>query len=234
MTALTAAFALFYILELPASWQHKPQESTPLLIYGASTAVGAFAIKLAVASAIHPIVVIGSSRSEFVTSLLQAEDGDTFLDYTHYKKHHDLANAIKHAFSEAGVPEGRTPHALDAVSVSGTFDAVVSQAMAGEPIDGRKPRIAVVNPGTDYSTADPSVEIENVFSGLASQGGDVGKRFAYVSCRLFSLGLSEGWLTPHPYEVREEGLNALSGALRESIEGKIKAKKILLRIAQTD
>lgn len=234
MAALTAAFGLFYMLELPASWQHHPKEPTPLIMYGASSAVGAFAIKLAVASNIHPIVAVGSCNSEFVTSALVAKEGDTFIDYTAHRDPQDLVAAIKQAFSDAGVEGGRAPYALDTVSMPGTFDHVVSQAMAGEPIEGRMPRLAVVLPGNDYSTVDPTVEVVEVYSGVAHQGGDVGKRFAYVVCRLFAMGLAEQWLTPHPYEVREDGLQALEGALHESMKGKIRGKKVLLRIAKPD
>ncbi|KAG9258878.1 alcohol dehydrogenase GroES-like domain-containing protein [Emericellopsis atlantica] len=234
LTALGAAFALYHNLQLPTSWQRPPDKPTPLLVYGASTAVGAYAIKLAIASSIHPIVAIGSEHSCFVRKHLRSEEGDAFLDYTAFENPSDLVEAIQQAFRDAGVADGRPGHAIDAVSIPGTFDHVVAQSMAGAPIDGQRPRMAVMMPGHNYSTADTSVEVVEVYTGLAHQGGDVGKRFAYTVCRLFAMGLAEGWLAPHPFEVREEGLEALEGVLQDSMSGKIHAKKILLRVGKVE
>lgn len=48
---------------------------------------------------------------------------------------------------------------------------------------------------------------------------------------LFGLGLAEGWFKGHPYEVVEGGLDGLQKALQILEEGKISAKKLVLRIA---
>ena len=208
-------------------------DPVPLIICGASTAVGAFAIKLAVSAGIHPIIAVGGSSSGFIRGVLRAEQGDTFLDYTAYRNPEDLAAAIKQALLAAGIKEGRrAPYALDAVSKPGTYDAVLSRAMTGTSVE--KPRLAVVLATIDRSTVDPSVELLEVYSGIAHQGGDVGRRFAYVTCRVLALGLAEGWITPHPYEVRDDGLEALEGALRESREGRIRGKKVLLRMRRAE
>lgn len=49
---MTAAFALYDKLGLPQPW-HPATESTPLVIYGAATAVGSYAVQLAVRSNIR-------------------------------------------------------------------------------------------------------------------------------------------------------------------------------------
>jgi NADPH2:quinone reductase len=230
LAALTACFALFYDLGLPNPWQKLPDRPTPLLINGASCAVGAFAIQLATTAGIHPLVVVGSPNSSFITDRLVAEDGDAIVDYWAHRNPKALVKLIKLAFSDAGVSSGRPAHALDCVSLSGTFDRVVANAMVGDQENGRKPKMAVLLPGNDYSSADPSVEVIETYTGVAHQGGEVGKRFAYTACRMFALGLSDGWLTPHPYEVRE-GLESLEQALNESRQGKVRAKKLVIRIS---
>ena len=139
LTALTAAFGLFYNLELPASWQRSPKEPKPLLIYGASSAIGAFAIKLAVASEIHPIVAVGSPNSDFIRDTLIAKDGDAFIDYTKFQTPESLVSAIKQAFIDSGVQDGRPAFGFDTISMHGTYDKIMSPAMAGDKIADHKP-----------------------------------------------------------------------------------------------
>lgn len=182
---------------------------------------------------IHPIVTVGSPNSDFIKGRLVAEDGDAIVDYWAHPNPKSLVKLIKLAFSDAGVSRGCAAHALDCVSMPGTFDRVVASAMAGERENGKKPKMAVLLPGSDYSSADPSVEVIETYTGVAHQGGEVGKRFAYMACRMFALGLSDGWLTPHPYEVRE-GLESVQQALKESRLGKVRAKKLVIRINPSD
>lgn len=233
LAALAASFALFHNLGLPAPWQKPVDIPTPLLINGASCAVGAYAIQLATAAGIHPIVAVGSPNSAFVSGRLVAEEGDALIDYWAHRNPRQLVKLIRQAFSDAGIPQGRAMHALDCVSMPGTFDRVVSAAMAGgEPLDeeGVRPKMAVLLPGSDYSSADPGVEVTEAYTGVAHQGGEVGKRFAYTACRMFALGLSDGWLTPHPYQIRE-GLESVQKALDDSRRGKVRAKKLVIRIS---
>ncbi len=52
---MTAAIALYQQHKLPLPWL-PAKENIPLVVYGGSTAVGAFAIKLAKLSKISPII----------------------------------------------------------------------------------------------------------------------------------------------------------------------------------
>ncbi|KAG5661275.1 hypothetical protein KAF25_005397, partial [Fusarium avenaceum] len=54
---------------------------TPIVIYGASSAVGSFAIKLARVSNIHPIIAIAGKGTPYVESLLDRSRGDIVFDY---------------------------------------------------------------------------------------------------------------------------------------------------------
>ncbi|PYH94576.1 quinone oxidoreductase [Aspergillus ellipticus CBS 707.79] len=71
LAALTAVISLYHHLALPLPWtpatKANPRARTPLIIYGASTAVGSFAIKLARQSNVHPIVAIAGGRVEQAT-----------------------------------------------------------------------------------------------------------------------------------------------------------------------
>jgi NADPH:quinone reductase-like Zn-dependent oxidoreductase len=59
---MTAAIALYQQHKLPLPWL-PAKEKIPLIVYGGSSAVGAFAIKLAKLSKISPI--IGMPPSQF-------------------------------------------------------------------------------------------------------------------------------------------------------------------------
>lgn len=234
LAALAASIALFHNLGLPAPWQKPVDNPTPLLIYGASCAVGAYAIQLATTAGIHPIVAVGSPNSAFISNRLVAKEGDTLINYWAHRNPRQLVKLIKQAFSDAGISQGHASHALDCVSMPGTFDQVVSAAIAGETADDEdRPTMAVLLPGSDYSSAHPSVDVTEAYTGVAHQGGEVGKRFAYTACRMFALGLSDGWLTPHPYQIRE-GLGSVQKALDDSRRGRVRAKKLVIRISPSE
>ena len=50
-------------------------------MYGASSAVGSFALKLAKASNIHPLIAIAGNGSKYVETLLDSSKGDVLIDY---------------------------------------------------------------------------------------------------------------------------------------------------------
>ena len=80
LAATTAAIALYTRLHLP-----RPRDATtsplPLIIYGAGGAVGSFAIKLAVASNVHPIIAIDGAGVPYAETLIDRSRGDTIVDY---------------------------------------------------------------------------------------------------------------------------------------------------------
>lgn len=53
----------------------------PLIVYGASGAVGAYAIKLAQTSNIHLIIAVAGRAQPFVETLITREKGDIIIDY---------------------------------------------------------------------------------------------------------------------------------------------------------
>ncbi|KAK9487558.1 hypothetical protein V1527DRAFT_459860 [Lipomyces starkeyi] len=63
LASLTAAYGHWEVLCLPTPWRPAPTEEIPLLVYGASTSVGIFDIKLA---GIGPIIGVAGSCSRVV------------------------------------------------------------------------------------------------------------------------------------------------------------------------
>ena len=245
LAAYTAVVAIFYRLEFPSPWdtairrtetsiKHAPQRR-PLVIYGASTALGAFGIKLAQAAGIHPIIAVGSKNSEFVSPFLDSAKGDCIVDYTAHKTDEKLIDAIKLALEKAGSKDGRTFDAFDCVSAEKTTK-LLTKLMAGEPhANGRKPRVTVILPVEDKNSED-SVEVVRTEIGLVYSQTDNekgAKLFGLIWGQAFASGLAEGWLTAHPYEVQKGGLAGLESGLKGLRDGTVRAKKILVRPGET-
>ena len=118
LAAMTAAAGLFSRLALPEPWSKavsdEERENIPLVIYGASSAVGYYALQLAKKSNIHPLICIaGRAGSERVAPLLDQSKGDVLIDYREGEQ--AIVEGSKKALN--GRP---LLHAFDAVSEKGT------------------------------------------------------------------------------------------------------------------
>ena len=251
LAAYTAVVAIFYQLGFPSPWE-KGVKSTktsaedtlqrrPLVVYGASTAIGAFAIKLAHSARVHPIIAVGSKNSEFVRPFLDSAKGGCIADYTAHKTDEELVDAIKDALEKAGGVGGRTFDAFDCVSDEKTIK-LLTKLMAGTPsASGRKPRVTVILPVEDKNS-ESSVEVLRTEVGLVhSQTGqgefasaEGGKLFGLVWSQAFSRSPADGWLTAHPFEVQKGGLAGLESGLKGLRDGTVRAKKILIRLGETE
>lgn len=196
---------------------------------------GAYAIKLARASNIHPIIAIAGKGQDYVEKLISREKGDTIIDYR--KGDEAVVSGIKDALKAAGASE--VHYAFDAVSEHNSFQNI-SQVLSKE---GSK--ITLVLPGKDYSAIPPYVEkstttVGSVHKDVAADSpqGTAGiktgeKDFGFVFFRLFSRGLQEGWFTPHPHTVVPGGLDGVEEALVNLKAGKASATKYVFTIADT-
>lgn len=239
LAAYTAAVALFHDLEFPSPWDKaakkagKEDTRRPLVIYGASTAVGAYGIKLAKFANIHPVIAVGSKNSDFVVPFLSPDKGDRLVDYTAYKTDAELVDAIKAAVKDAGIANGRAYDAYDCVSESKTVK-LLADVVAGPPDGhGRKPRVTIVLPGI-VAEPDKSVDVVVTSVGTVSGGAEHEKLLGLVWGQAFARGLAEGWFTPHPHQVVEGGLGGLEAALKGLRDGSVRGKKMVVRIADTE
>ncbi|TVY84571.1 Trans-enoyl reductase [Lachnellula suecica] len=234
LAAMTAAIGLYMRLGLPEPW-HATTTQTPLIVYGASGAVGAYAIKLAQASNIHPIIAIAGRAQDFVEKLIDRSKGDTIIDYR--KGDDAVVSGIQDALKKAGAKE--VHHAFDAVSEHNSFQNI-SKVLAPQ---GSK--ITLVLPGKDYSAIPENIKHSTTMVGSVhmdvepdSYKGKAGiktggKEFGYVFFRLFSRGLQQGWFTPHPHEVVPGGLNGVEKALSNLKNGVNSATKYVFKIEDT-
>lgn len=234
LAAMTAAFGLYQRLSLPLPWQ-PTTTSTPLIIYGAASAVGAFAIQLAVQSNIHPLICVAGKGIPFVQSLIDEKKGDVVLDYR--KGDGNLVQDIRAAAQNAG---GKVEHAFDCVSEHNSF-VNISQVL-----DNKSGRITLVLPGKDYSAIPQGITKSITLVAQAHAGTEndpinkptgtmVGnEEFAFTFFRYFGRGLEKGFFKPHPYEVVPGGLGGVEQGLKNLKDGEASAVKYVFRIADTE
>ncbi|TQN65338.1 Trans-enoyl reductase fsr4 [Colletotrichum shisoi] len=229
LAAYTAATALFQSLELPSPWDRTRAQRTPVIIYGVSTAIGAFGVKLAKKAGLHPLIAVGSKNSAFVTPLLEEDKGDVFLDYTQFDSQDKLAEKLREVIKGTGLPCFRV---FDTVSEKGSFE-MLGKAIAGPPEEGTgfRPRVTTVLPGKDFSAIDKSVEVVVTNVGHVHAEEGEGRLFGLVWARVFAEGLRTGWMKAHPYEALE-GLPEVEHALKGLQNGTVRAKKMVIRVAE--
>ncbi|KAI0203487.1 GroES-like protein [Astrocystis sublimbata] len=220
LAAMTAALGLYQRLRLPQPWA--PATSpTPLVIYGAASAVGAYAVQLAVKSKIHPLICVAGASAAHVESLIDRSQGDVIVDYR--TGDDAVVSALQKAVAASGKP---LLHAFDAVSEKGSFQNL-AQVLASE--GGAK--LTLVLPGNDYSGLPPSIEWSTTNVGAVHKDD---KDFGYVYFRYLARGLQEGWFKPQPQVVVPGGLGGIQTALEDLRDGKANAVKYVFRIAETE
>ncbi|PQE12605.1 hypothetical protein CJF30_00002499 [Rutstroemia sp. NJR-2017a BBW] len=234
LAAMTAAVGLYMRLGLPEPWV-ATKTPIPLIVYGASSAVGSFAIKLAQASNIHPIIAVAGRGEAHVQKLISKDKGDSIVDYR--KGDDAVVSGIKDALKQAGVSE--VHHAFDAVSEHNSYQNI-SKVLS----DGGK--ITLVLPGKKYEEIPSTITwslttVGDVHSDVAPDSDKLkagikfgGKEFGHAFYRLFSKGLQEGWFTPHPYEVVPGGLNGVETGLNNLKNGVNSATKYIFKIEDTN
>jgi len=233
LAALTAAVGLYARLGLPEPW-HATTTKTPLIVYGASGAVGAYAIKLAQMSNIHPIIAVAGRGQSFVEKLINRQLGDTIVDYRNGDD--AVVAGIKEGLSKAGVHEVK--YAFDAVSEKNSYQNI-GQVLAKE---GSK--ITLVLPGKEYSELPETIEKSTTRVGSVHMDGEDsaagttglktgGRDLGFIFCRYFTRGLQEGWFTAHPHEVIPGGLNGVEKGLSNLKNGVNSATKYVFKIEDT-
>ena len=226
LAAMTAAVGLFCRLGLPERWvgvsqARKDALAGGVVIYGAASAVGAFAVKLLVHAKIHPIICVAGRGVSFVESLLDKSKGDVVIDYR--KGDDQVVEGLR-----AAVPKGqKLMYAFDAVSEKGSYQNTC------KVLDPHG-HISLVLPGKKYEEIPDTVNQTITTVGSVHGVPDDLADFGYAWFRLFALGLKEGWFSGHPYEVVPGGLNGVQTGLENLQHGKASAVKYIYRVEETE
>ncbi|PNP51745.1 hypothetical protein THARTR1_07514 [Trichoderma harzianum] len=234
LAAITSCLGLYRRRPLPHPWD-PCDKLQPFIVYGAASAVGAYAVKLAVLSNIHPIVAVAGRGIAFVETLIERSRGDTIVDYR--QGDDAMVEAIKAALGNKE-PE----FAFDAVSekemvfniswvmskTSGKIVVVLNTPPSGLIPEG----ISLINSAVETSQVDLG---NDALTWPNSKRQGVGiTHFTTVMLRFIGRGLNEGWFSAHPHEVVSGGLHGLEGALTRLKNGSVSATKLVMRISDTD
>lgn len=236
---MTAALGLYYNLRLPIPW-HPVTTPTPLIIYGGATAVGAFAIKLAVLSNIHPIIAIAGRGASFVETLIDRARGDDIVDYRN--GHDAIVAGIRDATRNAGVE--KIEYAFDATTAQNSWHNIANAldphgAITFTLFDWQGQglletlRLSQTHVGLVHQPTQKDHELVDPAASEARTTVFGPQEFGHCWFRLLSRGLTQGWMRPHPFEVVEGGLNGVETALKNMKAGKNSAIKYVLRIGDT-
>ncbi|KAI0405810.1 GroES-like protein [Xylaria palmicola] len=216
LAAMTSAVGLYLRLGLPQPWL-PATEPIPLVIYGAASAVGAYAVQLAQRSNIHPLICVAGRSAAHVEGLIDRSKGDVILDY----REGDAALVEGLRKAAGGRP---LLHAFDAVSEKGSYGNLGRVLAEGA-------RITLVLPGQDYSAIPAHIQRSTTSVGAVHADA---KDFGHVYFRYVARGLQEGWFRPQPQEVVPGGLAGVQQALEKLRDGKANAVKYVFRIADTE
>ncbi|KAF9735018.1 hypothetical protein PMIN06_000788 [Paraphaeosphaeria minitans] len=223
LAALTATVALFRNLKLPTPW-NPATASTPFIVYGASSAVGSFAIKLARNSNIHPIIAVAGKGTHYVETLLDRAKGDTVVDYRNGAG--EVIRQIRTHLQAGGF--GPVRHGLDP-GIGLASQKVLTEVVAPDgAINLVLPSDFDVGSATK-STTSVGVVHNQEDGAYGADASDLG----LVTCRWFTKAWQAGTFEGHPFKVRAGGLEGVEQALRDLKEGKQSAVKYVFRIGDT-
>ncbi|KAI0829560.1 GroES-like protein [Hypoxylon sp. FL0890] len=215
LAALTAAVGLYTRLGLPQPWT-PATEPIPLIIYGAASSVGAYAVQFARKSNIHPLICVAGSSQSYVETLIDRSKGDIIIDYR------DGDEAVVEALKKAA-GGSKLLYAFDATSEKNSY-VNISQVLA----EGAK--ITLVLPSKDFEF--PSYVTQSLTTVGSVHSNE--KDFGYVYSRYITRALQEGWFKPQPQVVVPGGLGGIQKGLEDLKAGKAHGIKYVFRIADTE
>jgi NADPH2:quinone reductase len=244
LVSATAALTLFRRQGMPAPWMGKVAQPTPLIIYGASSSLGTFAVKLARLAGIHPIVAIAGANARYVEKFLDGEKGDVLLDYRVGGE--ELIAKVASHLGSLGL---KAHHAFDCISEKGSW-VPVSRMLDPAPGYGVRNILSVVSGAERYDEEEIPKGVEVVYTYVgtvhsgaylprmpkqASKGDAEGDtEFGRVFFEWLEGALHRGEFEGHPFEVVPGGLGGVEEGLRRLRMGEAGGKKMVYRIEETE
>ncbi|KAJ9651313.1 hypothetical protein H2198_009407 [Neophaeococcomyces mojaviensis] len=237
LSGMTAALALYRHLDLPKPepWpQNSGTDKPGVLIYGGASAVGAYALQFVKLSGLSPIITVVGKGGDFVRSL-QVTDSNHIIDY----RNENVTERVNQILGGK-----KLKYAFDAISHNNTWEKIL-EAMRGS--DGKYAEGAKLNmvdppPGDFLANWPKDVEFSRTY--VSSAYGEAHKfrdaeeakgdgEFATEMYRAWTTYLADGRLKPHPIEVQPNGLAEVGQGIQALYDGKVSAKKLVYRIADT-
>lgn len=227
VAALTAAIALYVDMKFPAPYNlREPAEGwkkAGLLIYGVTSAVGAFAAKLARLSGLRPIIGIAGRASGFASTLV-----DYVVDYR--RGEDAVVEAVEEILAREGLGR-KVPNVFDAISENGSLEATLRF------IDQTSGTVSTVLPPKLFAKDKENFKYPtgvNAVNSAVPRVHSTHRDFGYLWSRYMGRLLEDGRLKAHPYEVIPGGLNGVLTGLQNLKDGKASAVKYVYRIEETE
>ncbi|KAL1725792.1 chaperonin 10-like protein [Schizophyllum commune] len=219
LAAMTAAIGLFVRLGVPAPETPEADSNAgkAIIINGAASSVGAYAVQLAKRAGLYIVGTAGSSK------VYAKELGaDVVIDYREHK-----GDALIDALV-AAIGDRPTPWAYDAVSEHGSA-LMLARTLSRIAKSGK---ITTVLPIPDEEPAQFPAGIAYELTRVATAHTD-DANFAAEYYRKFSHWLADGSFKPNRPRVLPGGLQSVAHGLELLETGKVHAEKLVYRIADT-
>jgi NADPH2:quinone reductase len=217
MAYYMASIGLFGMLRLPMMWQRSPDEkkAMPLVIYGASGAVGSAAVQLAVNADYHPLICIaGASGESVVKPLIDSSKGDVVLLGEH---------ELRHAF-DCVSENGSSANICRVLQKGGLITLVLPSGVKDVPSGFETSTTMAGNLWAGFNKSDKH-------GAMALAGG---ADFGYCHSKLLGRWLNESKLRVHSPEVVDGGLlGGVETALKNLRQGKNHGVKYVVRVSET-
>lgn len=220
----TAALGFYQRLKIPfPTSPNNAEVQSPLIIYGGSSSIGAYSLKLAKLGRFTKIIAVCGSGRDYVESIGVVTH---FVDYRKGNVVNDLKTALDGE---------KCFHAVDAINNGTSWNHLVAVL---EPAGSR---MSVYLPRLDYTSIPTHITIGPTFVGTVhgqptpywDQKCDEDVDFAYALFRLVSKWLAEGKISGHPYQLLPNGLASVENGLQQLKDGNVCAKKLIYRVADT-
>ncbi|KAL1684121.1 chaperonin 10-like protein [Schizophyllum commune] len=219
LAAMTAAIGLFVRLGIPAPETPEAVSNAgkAIIINGAASSVGAFAVQLAKRAGLYAVGTAGSSK-DYAKEL----GADMVIDYREHE-----GDALIDALV-AAIGDRPTPWAYDAVSEHGSA-LMLARTLSKIAKSGK---ITTVLPIPDEEPAQFPAGIAYELTRVATAHTDDAK-FAADHYRKFSHWLAAESFKPNRPKILPGGLQSVAHGLELLETGKVHAEKLVYRIADT-
>ncbi|KAF2159021.1 hypothetical protein M409DRAFT_30556 [Zasmidium cellare ATCC 36951] len=224
VAAITAGLGIWADLDISPPWHINASANAqkPLVIYGITSAVGAFAAKMARLSGVKRIIGIAGRNAEFAGTL-----ADFVVDYRLGED--ALVDRIEEILTTEGFGS-KAPLVFDAISEGGTVETALRFVNHSGGV------VSTVLPPTLFAQDPKSFEYPTSVTAINTASPFVlwhRKDFGYVLCRNFGRLLADGRLNAHPFEIIPGGLHGVLEGLRELKRGENSGLKYVFRIEET-
>jgi len=230
LAVMTASLGLFIHLGLPEPPAKGVATSAPtqvVVINGASSSVGAYAVQLAKRAGLFVVGIAGGSGA-YAESL----GADVVVDYRGYKGKGALQAAVTDAVLETGLP---CSSALDCVSEGGTISELAGVVASTSPTGGGKVNYLGMLSDEEKNSLPPTVTAVRtaVFTAYGEHQAFASRFYRQISEYLVKSDTNPKPLLPNKVHVVPGGLAGVEKGLAMLKAHEVHAEKLVYKIGDS-